>query len=201
MPAPTSRRHHPAPTPLAAPPPPPAVALPPGSVDMVNPQSALLVTEDRKKGVPFILIEGGVAQTRRSTLRCGVESLVHEAGAQAGVNGTFFADASVQGTDNVLIGPSLCGNEARAIFNRADNLRALAGRPLVLLSPGRTRILPYDPTAMADQPALAARLPGLTDAFLGGSGWSTRASPPTAPGSTGSTSTTPRTRAAAPSSR
>lgn len=141
------------------------------------------------------------AQTRRSVLRCGVDSLVRKAGAQAGVNGTFFADARVAGTDNVLIGPSLCGNEAQAVFNREDNAKALAGRPLVLLSPGRTRILPYDPEAMADQPALAARLPGLTDAFLGGSGWSTRAPPPMVPGSTGSTSTTLKTRAAAPSSR
>lgn len=179
----------------------PAVPLPPGSVDLINPQPALLVTKQRIKGVPFILIEGGVAQTRRSVLRCGVDSLVRKAGAQAGVNGTFFADARVAGTDNVLIGPSLCGNEAQAVFNREDNAKALAGRPLVLLSPGRTRILPYDPEAMADQPALAARLPGLTDAFLGGSGWSTRAPPPMVPGSTGSTSTTLKTRAAAPSSR
>jgi len=164
MPAPATRRPHPAPVAAT----PPAVALPPGSVDMVNPQSDLLVTQDRKKGVPFVLIQGGVAQTRRSALRCGVDCLVREAGAQAGVNGTFFADARVAGTDNVLIGPSLCGNEAQAVFNREDNAKALAGRPLVLLSPGRTRILPYDPKAMADQPALAARLPGLTDAFLGG---------------------------------
>lgn len=142
--------------------------LPLGSVDLVNPQPGLLVTQERKKGVPFILIEGGVAQTRRSALRCRVDHLVRQAGAQAGVNGTFFADAAVQGTDNVLIGPSLCGNEGQAVFNRADNRPALSGRPLVLLSPGRTRILPYDPQTMADQPALAARLPGLTDAFLGG---------------------------------
>ena len=108
-----------------------------------------------------------MAQTRRSVLRCGVDRLVDQAGAQAGVNGTFFADASVQATDNVLIGPSLCGNEARAVFNRADNAGALPVRPLVLLSLGRTRIPPYDPQAMVDQSALAAHLPGLTDAFLG----------------------------------
>ena len=146
----------------------PAVPLLPGSVDLINPQPALLVTKQRIKGVPFILIEGGVAQTRRSVPRCGVDALVRQAGAQAGVNGTFFADARVQGTDNILIGPSLCGNEARAVFNREDNAKALVGRPLVLLSPGWTHILPYDPQTMADQSALASRLPGLTDAFLGG---------------------------------
>ncbi len=138
------------------------------AADLPNPQSPLSVIQARKQGVPFILIEGGVAQTRRSALRCGVSTLVQQAGAQAGVNGTFFADASVQGTDNVLIGPSLCGDEAQAVFNRADNNTALAGRPLVLLSPGRTRILPYNPLVMKTQAALAARLPGLTDVFLGG---------------------------------
>ena len=164
MPAPAPRPHYPPPAPPVI----PAVPLPPGGVDLANPQSSLLVIRDREKGVPFILIEGGVAQTRRSALRCGVDALVRQAGAQAGVNGTFFADARVQGTDNVLIGPSLCGNESQAVFNREDNAPALAGRPLVLLSPGRTRILPYDPSTTADQPALAALLPGLTDAFLGG---------------------------------
>ena len=144
----------------------PAEAL--AAADLPNPQSPLLVIQARKAGVPFILIEGGVAQTRRAALRCGVPALVQQAGAQAGVNGTFFANASVQGTDNVLIGPSLCGDEMQAVFNPADNDAALAGRPLVLLSPGRTRILPYNPPTMKTQSALAARLPGLTDVFLGG---------------------------------
>ena len=79
--------------------------------DLRNPQPPLRVVTSHKAGVPFIVIEGGVAQTRRSALRCGVDALVQQAGAQAGVNGTFFADASVQGTDNILIGPSLCGDE------------------------------------------------------------------------------------------
>ncbi len=138
------------------------------AADLRNPQSPLSVVTSRKAGVPFIIIEGGVAQTRRSALRCGVNTLVQQAGAQAGVNGTFFADASVQGTDNVLIGPSLCGDEARAVFNQADNAASLTGRPLVLLAPGRTRVLPYNPQKMRTQKSLAARLPGLTDVFLGG---------------------------------
>jgi len=136
--------------------------------DLANPQSPLLVTHERLRGVPFVLIEGGVAQTRRAALRCGVNQFVKDAGAQAGLNGTFFADASVQGTDHILIGPTLCGNEKQAVFNTADNAAALMGRPLVLLSPGRTRILPYNPKTMATQSTFASRLPGLTDAFLGG---------------------------------
>lgn len=158
-------RHRPAPTPAAP-------LLDPGEArdgaDLPNPQSPVLVIRSRKAGVPFVLIAGGTVQTRRANLRCGVPKFVHDARAQAGLNGTFFADASLRGTDHLLIGPTLCGNEAQAVFNRSDNVPALTGRPLVLLSAGRTRILPYNPATMDSQPALAARLPGLSDAFLGG---------------------------------
>jgi hypothetical protein len=138
------------------------------AADLPNPQAPVLVIRDRRGGVPFVLIAGGTVQTRRSPRRCGVSEFVKGAGARAGLNGTFFADASLRGTDHLLIGPTLCGDEARAVFNRSDSARALTGRPLVLLSPTRTRILPYRPAAMASQAALAARLPGLSDAFLGG---------------------------------
>ena len=136
--------------------------------DLPNPQAPLLVVQGRRAGVPFILIEGGVPQTRRSAFRCGVGQMVEEAGAQAGLNGTFFVDASVTGTDNVLIGPSLCGNETKAVFNPGDRTPLLIGRPLVLLSKTQTRLVPYQPSAMGTQRDLETWLPGLTDAFLGG---------------------------------
>ena len=136
--------------------------------DLPNPQAPLKIVEDRKAGVPFILIEGGVPQTRRSAFRCGVGQMVQDAGAQAGLNGTFFVDASVAGTDNVLIGPSLCGNETKAVFNPEDRTSLLIGRPLVLLSKNQTRLVPYRPSEMGTQRDLETWLPGLSDAFLGG---------------------------------
>jgi len=157
--------------PLPVPPAPPAA---PGLRDaqlgtaIANPQSSLLILHARKNGVPFILIEGGIAQTRRSPLRAGVTQIVAQARAQAGLNGTFFVNASLRGTDNALIGPSLCGNENRAVFNPSDRNTLLAGRPLVLLSPTQTRLVPYNPAVMGSQPDLETWLPGLTDAFLGG---------------------------------
>ena len=148
----------------------PAIALRDAHIgtDLPNPDAPLLVIHARKNGVPFILIEGGVPQTRRVAFRQGVEEMVRSAGAQAGLNGTFFADATVAGTDNTLIGPSLCGNESQAVFNPQDRTRLLSGRPLVLLSKSQTRLVPYDPATMKTQDALDAWLPGLTDAFLGG---------------------------------
>jgi biofilm PGA synthesis lipoprotein PgaB len=135
---------------------------------LANPQSPLLIVRVRKCGVPLILIEGGVPQTRRSPLRCEVSQMVQAAGAQAGLNGTFFVDASLRGTDNLLIGPSLCGNESQVVFNRADRNNLLLGRPLVLLSKTQTRLVPYDPSVMGTQKDLESWLPGLTDVFLGG---------------------------------
>ena len=162
------------PSPLTAVPSLPAAAPVPAlrdaqvGTDLANPQAPLLVIQARKNGVPFILIEGGVPQTRRAAFRRGVGEMVQDAGAQAGLNGTFFVNASVQGTDNALIGPSLCGNETKAVFNPEDRTKLLVGRPLVLLSQTQTRLIPYDPATMQTQEALETWLPGLTDVFLGG---------------------------------
>ena len=159
---------------LPAPAPPPAPIQIPVlrdaglGTDLTNPQAPLLVIQARKAGVPFILIEGGVPQTRRAAIRCGVGQMVQEAGAQAGLNGTFFVNASVAGTDNALIGPSLCGNETQAVFNPEDRIALLVGRPLVLLSKTQSRLVPYQPSLMGTQRDLKSWLPGLTDAFLGG---------------------------------
>jgi len=138
--------------------------------DLPNPDVPLLVVHGRQRGVPFILIQGGVVGTRRAAERAGVETMVREAGAQAGLNGTFFSDASLRGTDSVLIGPAMYGGAHGPEFQPSQtvNTLALAGRPLVLLAPNRTRILPYNPPAMNTRPAMDGWLPGLTDAFLGG---------------------------------
>lgn len=138
--------------------------------DLPNPDAPLLVIHGRQCGVPFILVQGGVVGTRRAAARAGVEDMVRAAGAQAGLNGTFFSDARLRGTDSVLIGPALYGGPHGPEFqaSRTVNTLALAGRPLVLLTPTRTRILPYKPLAMNTRPAMDASLPGLTDAFLGG---------------------------------
>ena len=68
-----------------------------------------------------------------------------------------------------LIGPSLCGNETKAVFNPEDRTALLVGRPLVLLSKAQTRLVPYQPQPRWEPKSdLESWLPGLTDAFLGG---------------------------------
>ena len=166
-----TRHPHPAPSPIptiiaAAATPVPTVSGP--GCSLTNPQEDVSLRRLRRDGVPLVMVSGGIAGSRRFTERQGVTQFVEASGATAGVNGTFFADASLHGDDNTLIGPSLCGNEARLVAGPFDKRAALIGRPLVLLSPAGTRILPYDPQALDSDTALRQELPGLTDAFLGG---------------------------------
>ena len=135
---------------------------------MFNPQADVTVTRMNCRDVPLVMVSGGTAGTRRDAHRQGVPQFVADSGATAGVNGTFFADASLRGEDNTLIGPSLCGDEARMVAGPYDKRVELTGRPLVLLSPTRTRLLAYDPHTMDNDATLRRELPDLTDAFLGG---------------------------------
>ncbi len=144
------------------------IPLPADAVDAVNPQQPLTLTQVRDDDVPIVLVEGGIAGTCRSPVREGVSDFVRAHGAQAGINGTFFANASLRGTDNLLIGPSLCNGETQATIGPYDQKSQLTGRPLVLMSANRTLILPYDPRTLDTDNSLHAMMPGLTDAFLGG---------------------------------
>ncbi|MGO8670054.1 MAG: hypothetical protein ACLQVD_01595 [Capsulimonadaceae bacterium] len=139
----------------------------PGEANLLNPGAPLTTTTYRVDDIPFTIVAGGIAGTRRSAIRQSVSAFVEDCGARAGLNGTFFANASLRGTDNLLIGPSICGNETTPTFSPFDKRKQLIGRPLVLMSPTRTRIVPYDPSFDSIE-ALKAEVPDLTDAFLGG---------------------------------
>jgi len=155
-----------------APPPAPPVALVPApsadTADLPNPGVPIKVQRSEVDHISLVMIEGGVAGTRRSPVRVGVKDIVDECGASAGLNGTFFANASLSGTDNKLIGPSLCGNEQQATLSPFDKKPELTGRPLVLMAANRTRIVPYDPATMDSDSAMRAALPGVSDVFVGG---------------------------------
>ncbi|HEX5322247.1 MAG TPA: phosphodiester glycosidase family protein [Capsulimonadaceae bacterium] len=138
------------------------------TADLPNPGVPIKIQRAEVDKVSLVLIEGGIVGTRRTPMRAGVRDIVDQCGASAGLNGTFFANASLRGTDNKLIGPSLCGDEQQATLSPFDKRPQLTGRPVVLMAPNRTRIVPYDPTTLDSDAGLRAALPGMTDAFLGG---------------------------------
>jgi hypothetical protein len=142
--------------------------LPDGSANLPNPDVPLTIQSFEANQVPIRVVMGGTPGSRRSPIRQGVEDFVRQAGATAGLNGTFFANASLEGTDNLLIGPSMCGPEQHLLDSPFDNRPQLAGRPMVLMSAKRTIIVPYQAGLTDDEETLRGYLPGMTDAFLGG---------------------------------
>ncbi len=121
-------------------------------------------------GVKLGVVYGGKPQTLRATSeRQSVGEFVRQVGGVAGMNGTFFADAALRGTNNVLIGPSKAGNDPLFIPEEfVAHLPKLRNRPLVILGGDSIVFLPFQPGWMNNEEAIKKVLPSYTDAFLAG---------------------------------
>ena len=119
-------------------------------------------------GIRLAVVRGGTPTTRHSSGRQSVGEFVKEAGGVAGINGTFFANAALVGTDNALIGPSLVpGGEFQPDLV-AERLPRITNRPLVLWGPKRIAFFPFQPDQMNTVDGFRALMPDFTDLFLGG---------------------------------
>jgi peptidoglycan/xylan/chitin deacetylase (PgdA/CDA1 family) len=90
-------------------------------------------------------------------------------GAVAGMNGTFFANSQLRGTDNTMIGPCLTSQEG--IFRPEKDptrLVKLRNRPLVVWGPTGIAVVPFNDAIMNDEMSLRTFMPDMTDCFLGG---------------------------------
>ena len=121
-------------------------------------------------GVKLGMVVGGKPQTFRALeSRQSVGEFVEQAGGVAGMNGTFFADAALRGTNNVLIGPSKASNDTEFFPEAfASHLPKLKNRPLIILGNDSLVIVPFQPGWMNNEDAVKAILPDYTDAFLAG---------------------------------
>jgi len=120
-------------------------------------------------GVKLSLITGGKPETVTSESREGVRDFVDRTGAQAGINGTFFALAAIKETDNRLVGPCLTpemtmviGDEERSRWDRLRN------RPVVMWGPTGVAIVPYNPDTMRLDSAFRDFMPDVQNVFMGG---------------------------------
>jgi poly-beta-1,6-N-acetyl-D-glucosamine N-deacetylase len=130
------------------------------------------------------LVRGGHPVSRLSPRRMGVTDFVSRSGAVAGINGGFFVDASLEGTNNYMIGPVMTEaglteaglteaglTEVSAVFQPERNreiLERVQSRPLVIWGDQRIAILPFDADAMNSPELLRAFMPDLKNVFLGG---------------------------------
>lgn len=121
-------------------------------------------------GVKLGVVYGGKPQTFRGLeSRQSVGEFVEQGGGVAGMNGTFFADAALRGTNNVLIGPSKASNDTEFQPEAfVSHLPKLKNRPLVIIGYDTLVFVPFQPGWMNNEEAIQAILPDYTDVFLGG---------------------------------
>lgn len=147
-------------------------------VDMPLKNNPILLQVGDFDGIKLGMVRGGAPTTWRDLAgsRKSVGEFIQEATtratadpAVAGMNGTFFADAALRGTNNLMIGP--CLTTAEAVFYPeldAYRLTRLKNRPLILWSPSRLIVAPFNPATMNDEVGIKALLPDVTDVFLAG---------------------------------
>jgi len=134
-------------------------------------QSDVSRIEGRFGGISLVMVQGGDPQTLRSSGRQGVAAFVRQAGAKAGINGTFFTMAAVQGTDNGMVGPVRVSNEPQFVIDGLKHrLPRLRNRPLVVWGPRRIAFLTFQPETMNDEDPIREFMPEYTNCFVGG-GW------------------------------
>ena len=119
---------------------------------------------------PVQWIAGGDLATEAVNARETVGKMAKDAGAEAALNGTFFADARVAGTNGAMIGPCLSRlNNAYEKCDGGDDSR-IEGRPLVLIGKTQCLVLPYTAHMGQSLDVLQQILPDVQDAFVAG-GW------------------------------
>lgn len=128
-------------------------------------------------GTKLGFVTGGTPSSWRSETggRFSVGEFIQQAQARgaaqavAGMNGTFFADANLRGTSNVMIGPCKTSVDPTFYAETAEyRLPKLLNRPLVIWGPSRFAIIPFNPVTMNDELTLKAYMPDFTDTFLAG---------------------------------
>ncbi|HET6382052.1 MAG TPA: polysaccharide deacetylase family protein [Armatimonadota bacterium] len=119
---------------------------------------------------PVEWLAGGDLTTETLHTRKTVGEMALAVGAQAALNGTFFADARVQSNGSAMVGPTLSSIGSVYEPVTPSDEKRIVGRPLVMFGDHRCLILPYEPHLGGSLEDLKFLMPDVKDAFLAG-GW------------------------------
>ncbi len=145
------------------------MAPPPARMIAVNPAPVTMGVYTGGR-FPVEWLAGGSLATETLDHRDTVGNMAQQAGAQAALNGTFFADARVQSNSGAMIGPCLSRvNHYYAKVDPGDNAR-IEGRPLILFGDKECIVFPYTAHLGGSERVLQQMMPDVQDAFVAG-GW------------------------------
>lgn len=139
------------------------------STDINN--APITLTSGEFDGISLVFVSGGVPLSVRDPDggRKSVGAYVEKHEGKAGMNGTFFVNAALRGTDNAMIGPFLSQNEGNFIEDRDERrLEKLAGRPLIAWNDKRIAVAPFSREALNSEDGVRQLHPEFTDCFLAG---------------------------------
>ncbi len=114
--------------------------------------------------VPMSLIYGGKPVTIHADSRYQVNEIIANTDIVAAVDGGFF---SMQYLDsNTMIGPVFSRSTRQFVPGEPGENPLLNGRPLVLISDGGVRFIPFDADQHNTLAGIRQAMPGVTDAFV-----------------------------------
>jgi poly-beta-1,6-N-acetyl-D-glucosamine N-deacetylase len=128
--------------------------------------SPIEVTKTTIDKIDLALISGGKPITIHADSRYDISEILAKSGtnAIAAVDGGFFSLKSLN--SNVMIGPVYSQTTKQFIPGSNWDIQKIAGRPLVLISPGEVRFIPFDPNKHNSLTGVQAEMPSVTDAFV-----------------------------------
>jgi peptidoglycan/xylan/chitin deacetylase (PgdA/CDA1 family) len=131
----------------------------------------ITLTSGEFDGISLVFVSGGVPVSVRDPDggRKSVGTYVEKHSGMAGMNGTFFVNAALRGTDNAMIGPFKSQNEGVFFVDRdARRLDKLIGRPLIAWNETQISVAPFSSEALNSEDGVRQLLPEFTDCFLAG---------------------------------
>ncbi|MFM2222076.1 MAG: hypothetical protein RLZZ78_333 [Armatimonadota bacterium] len=131
----------------------------------------ITLTSGEFDDISLVFVSGGIPMSVRDPDggRKSVGAYVEKHGGKAGMNGTFFVNAALRGTDNAMIGPFRSQNEGKFFDDRdARRLEKLVGRPLIAWNGKQISVAPFSAEALNTEEGVRQLHPEFTDCFLAG---------------------------------
>ncbi len=116
----------------------------------------------------LVLLRGGRPVSEKWGHRSGVGQFVRATGAVGGINGTFFVDSRLRGTDVTMLGPVKGENGRFVAEYDAYRQKRIEGRPAVFWGPSSIGFASFQPDSMNRLERFKTLMPDVENVFVAG---------------------------------